>query len=73
MSGTWPDGEPVHDVTLYVRLRCGHERVSRGWRGGEGEAYCCDACKRMTVIEEVSMTDDAPHTWRRADDEVADR
>jgi hypothetical protein len=66
MSGTWPDGLPVHDLTLYVRLSCGHERVSRGWRGNEGEAICCDACKTMQTIVEVSMTDVAPYTWRWA-------
>lgn len=65
--GTWPDGLPVHPILLYVRLGCGHERVSRGWRGEEGSTYCCDACHKLTTIEEVSMTEETrPRPWSKA-------
>ncbi len=60
----WLDGLPVHDVVLYVRLACGHERESRGWRGEEGAYYCCDVCHRMTVMEVIAMTDRPPSPWR---------
>lgn len=60
---TWPDGLPVHDITLYVRLTCGHERVSRGWRGNEGELVCCDEGCGLVFIAEVSMTDEEPRPW----------
>lgn len=63
---TWPDGLPVHDVVLYVLLGCGHERVSRGWRGNEGDTYCCDVCHELTTMEVVALTDEAPCDWRRA-------
>jgi hypothetical protein len=64
MVGYWPDGLPVLDIVLYVRLSCGHERVSRGWRGEEGEAYCCDCGCGLAVIEQVATTDEAVCAWR---------
>lgn len=44
MVAYWPDGEKVHDIKILVKLSCGHERVSRGWRGEEGQQLSCDAC-----------------------------
>lgn len=64
--GRWPDGEPVHDLILYVLLACGHERVARGWRGREGDPYCCDVGCGMTTMVEIAMTDERPCPWRLA-------
>jgi len=62
---TWPDGHYVHGHNVLVKLGCGHYRVSKGWRGSAGEAYCCDACHQMTVILATIITfDDEPHDWR---------
>lgn len=63
MTGTWPDGLPVHDLVLHVRLSCGHERNARGWRGEEGSTYCCDVCGVLAQMEEISLTDEPPSPW----------
>lgn len=66
----WPDGVPVHDRLIFVWLGCGHYRWSRGWRGEEGLAYCCDVCKRMTTMvmirERVGDEPPGPTQWRWA-------
>lgn len=59
----WPDGVPVHNVKLYVRLSCGHHRVSLGWRGQVGDVYCCDVCHMLTNMVEISVTDETPRGW----------
>ena len=64
----WPDGLPVHDLVLYVRLSCGHERVSRGWRGEEGAAYCCDVCKTLETMDVIALTDGTVCQWRMLGD-----
>lgn len=53
-----------HNQVLHVRLGCGHDRNSRGWRGEEGTVYCCDVCNVLTTMVEISPTDEAPCTWR---------
>jgi rubrerythrin len=63
VSGTWPDGQPVHDLTLHVCLACGHERNARGWRGEEGATYYCGICHVLTTMEEIALTDEAPGGW----------
>lgn len=65
-SNVWPDGLPVHDLNIYVLLACGHQRVSRGWRGGEGERICCDADPAgCGVVEIITMepTDQPVSGW----------
>lgn len=67
--GTWPDGHYVHGHNVFVKLGCGHHRVSKGWRGSAGETYRCDACKQMTVIAATIITDNEPYGWREPEDE----
>lgn len=62
----WPDGLPVHDLLIYVRLGCGHERVSRGWRGHEGATFCCDHCHQLTTMTVVEPTTEPESGWREA-------
>lgn len=60
----WPDGKPIHPFNVFVKLACGHWRVSSGWRGSAGETYCCDACGSLTYIIATLITDEKPHEWR---------
>lgn len=60
----WPDGTPVHNQVLHVRLGCGHECNSRGWRGEEGNVFCCNVCHVLTEMVEISPTDEPPSNWR---------
>lgn len=63
--GRWPDGVPVHDRLIFVRLGCGHERTSRGWRGEVGDTYCCDACHQLTFMEVVEPSSSPfPTDWQ---------
>lgn len=64
---TWPDGLPIHDLNIYVVLSCGHQRVSRGWRGEVGETICCDAdpagCGLQTIVV-ADPTDQPVSDWQ---------
>jgi hypothetical protein len=63
MTAYWPDGVPVHNRKIHVVLSCGHERVSRGWRGEVGQPYCCDACFQMATMDVVEETDAPLSGW----------
>ena len=63
-AGCWPDGQPIHDRALAVTLACGHQRVSRGWRGDPGQTYCCDACRKLTTIASVTATNEPVSDWQ---------
>lgn len=63
-SRSWPDGNPIHGHNVFVKLACGHHRVSEGWRGSAGEALRCDACQAVTTIMATIVTEEEPYDWR---------
>ena len=71
--GTWSDGTPIHGLHVFVKLACGHHRVSVGWRGSAGESYHCDACRTMTLIMATIVTEEEPYGWRTPEEGQPER